>query len=67
MSGIFIKRIAKEDRKYITNASAVTIKRFGPSGSFIKKNTILENTRDVMARINREIFFDMGYIFLSIY
>lgn len=49
-------------KKYITIANTITIKRFGPSGSLKKKNIILEQRRDVMARIRRGSFFDLIYI-----
>lgn len=62
MSGVFIKRITKEDKKYITNASTVTTKRFGPSGSLIKKNTKRERRREEIPKIDNEIFLGFKYI-----
>lgn len=51
----------------MTPAKTVTIKRFGPSGSSIHKNIVREHTRDVIPKINSEIFFDLKYILVIIY
>jgi len=51
------------DKKNIASARHVTIKRFGPSGSLKKKNSILEQMMAVAANIINEIFFDLKYRF----
>lgn len=38
---------ATEDKRYTTNAKAVTTNRFEPSGSLNKKNNILEQMKAV--------------------
>jgi hypothetical protein len=54
---------AATDKKYTANAKAATIKRFGPSGSLKKKNSILEQMMAVTPNMINEIFFDWKYIF----
>jgi hypothetical protein len=54
---------AAKDKKYIAIAKAATIKRFGPSGSLKKKNSILEQMMAAAPNISNEIFFDLKYIF----
>jgi hypothetical protein len=54
---------AAKDKKYTAIAKAVTIKRFGPSGSLKKKNSILEQMMAVAPNSISEIFFDLKYIF----
>jgi hypothetical protein len=44
-------------------AKAATIKRFGPSGSLKKKNSILEQMTAVAPNMINEILFDLKYIF----
>jgi hypothetical protein len=51
------------DKKYTVRAKPATIKRFGPSGSLKKKNSILEQMMAVAANIINEIFFDLKYRF----
>ena len=53
---------AAKDKKYTAIARAATIKRFGPSGSLKKKNSILEQMMAVAPNISNEIFFDWKYI-----
>ena len=53
---------AAKDKRYTTIAKAVTIKRFGPSGSLKKKNSILEQMMAVTPSIINEIFFDLKCI-----
>lgn len=57
-----LNKYAAKDKKYMTAAITMTTRRFGPSGSLKKKNIALENTIDVSARINSEVFFEMGDI-----
>lgn len=45
-------------KKYITKVNTVTMKRFGPSGSSIKKNITREHSRDVINKIRKDIFFE---------
>ncbi len=45
-------------------ANPVTIRRLGPSGSLKKKNTSLENMRDVTPKVSRWIFLDSKCIFV---
>ncbi len=52
-----------KDKKYTASARPTTTKRFGPSGSLKKKNSILEQMMAVAANIITEIFFDLKYIF----
>lgn len=47
-------------------AIAITISKFGPSGSFIKANSVLEHARDVMPKRSNEYFFEMKIIWVSI-
>lgn len=47
----------------MTSAKPATIRRFGPSGSLKKKNSILEQMMAVAANIINEIFFDLKYGF----
>ena len=54
---------AAKDKRYMAIAKAVTIKRFGPSGSLKKKNSILEQMMAVAPNMINEIFFDRKYIF----
>ena len=54
---------AAKDKKYTAIAKAATIKRFGPSGSLKKKNSILEQMMAVAPNMINEIFFDLKYIF----
>jgi hypothetical protein len=54
---------AAKDKRYTTIAKAATIKRFGPSGSLKKKNSILEQMMAVAPSSINEIFFDLKYIF----
>jgi hypothetical protein len=61
------KRITAKDKKYMTIAIATTIRRFGPSGSLKKKNSVLENKRDVIPRISNEIFFNLKRILVIIH
>ncbi|HCC06366.1 TPA: hypothetical protein DEP94_03355 [Candidatus Nomurabacteria bacterium] len=51
-----------KDKKYMTTAITVTIRRFGPSGSSKKKNIAREERRDVMNKIMRDVFFDLKYM-----
>ena len=44
-------------------AKAITIKRFGPSESLKKENSILEQMMAVAANIINEMFFDLKYRF----
>ena len=53
---------AARDNKYTAIAKAATIKRFGPSGSLKKKNSILEQMMAVTPSIINEIFFDLKCI-----
>ena len=53
---------AAKDKRYTTIAKAATIKRFGPSGSLKKKNSILEQMMAVTPSIINEIFFDLKCI-----
>lgn len=41
-----------KDKEYIIAASPNTTNKFGPSGSFIKKNTVLEMISDATPNIN---------------
>ena len=58
-----LKTYAAKDKRYMTIARAVTIRRFGPSGSLKKKKRILEQMMAVTANISNEIFFDLKFIF----
>lgn len=49
------------------DASTITIRRFGPSGSLINRNIALEDNIDVMIKIRSEILFEMKYISTSMY
>jgi hypothetical protein len=40
----------------MSNASTVTISKFGPSGSLIRKNTSLEIAKEIIRRINTKNF-----------
>jgi len=55
-------RYAARDKKYMIIAKAVTIKRFGPSGSLKKKNRILEQMMAVTPNSISELFFDLKFI-----
>lgn len=57
---------AAEDKRYTASARAATIKRFGPSGSLKKKNSILEQMMAVAANMINEIFFDLKYGFAMV-
>lgn len=59
--GEFHKYTAK-DRKYTIAAITVTMSKFGPSGSLKSANIILEHAMAVIAKINREAFFDLKYM-----
>jgi len=52
-----------KDRKYMIAANTITTSKFGPSGSLMKKNTVREQTRDVIPKINNGIFCDLKFIF----
>lgn len=52
------------DKKYMTDAITVTIRRFGPSGSSKNTNIALEHMRAVIPKISNEIFFDVKYMTL---
>lgn len=54
-------------KKYIITAITITTRRFGPSRSSRNQNIVLDTKTDVIPRISNEIFFDLKYIFLSIY
>jgi hypothetical protein len=54
---------AAQDKKYTASARTTTIKRFGPSGSLKKKNSILEQIMAVIANIVNETSFDLKYRF----
>lgn len=59
--------LKKSDKKYIITANPTTIKRFGPSGSLKKKNIILEQAREVRARIRRGSFeVGMGEVYYKL-
>lgn len=58
-----VNKYAAVDNKYTISARTVTIKRFGPSGSLKKKNSIRELIMAVTANIISEIFFDLKYRF----
>jgi ribosomal protein S3AE len=61
-AGEVVSKKTTKDKKYTIVAITVTIRRFGPSGSSKKKNIVREQMREVIARINNEIFFDVRYI-----
>jgi len=48
-----------QDMKNTMSAKPMITTRLGPSGSLIKKNSILEQMMAVAANIAREIFFDL--------
>jgi hypothetical protein len=54
-----------KDEKYRIAAIPVTTRRFGPSGSLKSKNNVLEHTRDVIARISKDDFFELKSIFID--
>ncbi len=51
----------------MATAKAKTMRRLGPSGSLIKKNTILDEMIATMPKIIKEIFFDLKCMFLIIF
>ena len=65
MPSIFegLNTYAAKDKKNTAIAKPETIKRFGPSGSLKKKNSILEQMMAVAPKITNEIFFDLKFIF----
>jgi hypothetical protein len=48
------------------SASTVTMRRFGPSGSWKKKNNALEHTNAVITRRSNDVFFDSKGILVII-
>ncbi len=58
------KEYAVTAKKYRIIANTVTIKRLGPSGSSNKKNSALEHTMDVAAKMTKRNFFESRYVFL---
>lgn len=53
--------IVQETRER-TVASPITMRRFGPSGSFKNTNDILEQRREVMQMMSNDVFFDITSI-----
>ncbi len=52
-------RSTNKDGMNIINAIPTTTNKFGPSGSLMKKKTILDKTRDVTAKMRNEVFLSM--------
>lgn len=46
----------RDKGRNISIASAVTISRFGPSGSSTRKNANLEIAKEIIRRINKKTF-----------
>src|SRR5262245_47342096 len=46
-----------KDTLYRISASTVTMRRFGPSGSWKRKNNVLEHTSAVIPRSSNDVFF----------
>ena len=59
-------RHTMNDAPYRTSASTVTMRRFGPSGSWKKKNNALEHTSAVTTKTSKGIRFDSNGILFSI-
>ena len=57
---------AMNDALKSISASTVTMRRFGPSGSWKKKNNVLEHTSAVITRRSNDVFFDSNGIFVII-
>jgi len=57
-----LNKYADKEKKYNIAAVAVTISRLGPSGSLKRKNISLEHSIEVMAKIIRELFFELKFI-----
>nr|WP_199075191.1 hypothetical protein [Pedobacter sp. ASV19] len=61
-----VNRYAAEDNRYTASPKTVTIKRFGPSASSKKKNSILALIIAVTPNTSKEIAFDLKYRFLDL-
>ena len=57
---------AIKDRPYTTRAITALTSRFVPSGSLKNINIVLENTIEVIPKINNENFFDLKYIIIRL-
>ena len=57
---------AMNDAPKRISASTVTMRRFGPSGSWKKKNNVLEHTSAVITSRSNDIFFDSNSIVVII-
>lgn len=53
---------ATRDAKNSTKPNAITIRRFGPSGSFKNVKNALEHIRDVTPKTMRVVFFGVKFI-----